>query len=191
LVADRVYERHSSLFAPVVHQNFAKTVEISKLSAELFGLPRDIFTGDISGVSISELFLGHRFYREAGYFLTDALLVTNPIDALYAIHKTLVGIRKGALIDRVGQREASPADVNRAFPFDDLFALFFGTLMGTGPPIVDIFHIARVVAKYTPKQCLAPQLDFAKATLEALEAHIVGLNLGELQAKKESRLTDV
>jgi hypothetical protein len=182
-VFDRVYERHSHLFAPVFDRRFEKLEELAQMPADFFVLPRDLFSVDLKSVSIAELFRGQQFYRAAAQFFEAATFSVNPIDALYLVNKAMVGVRKAALIIRMGNASASVADINRALPFDDLFALLFGALLASGPPVVDVFHLASLVQRFSPKQALSPLLAFAKANLEALCAHIDRLDMAEMRAK--------
>jgi hypothetical protein len=181
-VFDRVYERYPHLFAPNFDPRFAKLEQLAAMPANLFMLTKDLFSVDLESVSIAALFRAQQFYHAAAQFYEDAVFAVNPIDALFFLNKVMVGVRKAALIGQMGNAPASVVDINRALPFDDLFALLFGTLLASGPPIVDIFHLASLVERFTPRQSLSPSLGFAKANLEALCAHLDGLDIDAMKA---------
>ncbi|OHT14634.1 hypothetical protein TRFO_14932 [Tritrichomonas foetus] len=68
-------------------------------------------------------------------------------------------------------------DSKQLLSFDDLFSLFFGTLMAADLP--DIFSLAAFIDCYAPKACLSPSFEYAQANMEALVLHCVNVEKEE------------
>ncbi|KAK8857843.1 hypothetical protein M9Y10_012938 [Tritrichomonas musculus] len=64
-------------------------------------------------------------------------------------------------------------DLKQLLSFDDLFSLFFGTLLAADIP--DLFDLAAFVGKFAPKICLSPPFEYAQANIEALVLHCINL----------------
>lgn len=68
-------------------------------------------------------------------------------------------------------------DLKQLLSFDDLFSLFFGTLLAADIP--DLFDLAAFVGKYSPKICLSPPFEYAQANIEALVLHCINMEKEE------------
>jgi hypothetical protein len=118
------------------------------------------------------LFQSDEYFRAAGGLLEFAMWMSNPIDALYYVHRGIVGIQKGAIIHRhKGEETVAIEAMTEFLCFDDLFALLFGTVLGTGLMHFDIYYIAWFIEKFAPRESLSPAFDYAKATVEGLASH--------------------
>ena len=155
--------------------------ELPNFAAKQFLLPENLLGKDVGDLAIGVLFRENQYFRAASMFLEQALFMPNPIDCLYFVHKTLLGIHKGALINRMGGNSVSMNDVKQLLCFDDLFALFFGCLMATGPPTTDIHYCAWMIEEFTPKESLSPSFEYAQANLEALAMHCKRLDVQRLR----------
>lgn len=179
---NRCYEKHPGFFAPKMPENLEKLCALPHFKARQFLLPEKMIGGEIGDATIGDLFRGNPFFRAASMFLENSVYETNPVDALYQVHKTLLGIHKGALINRKKDVEASVEDIKQLLCFDDLFALFFGCLMGTGPPTVDVFYVAWIIEHFAPKDSLSASFEYAQANLEALAMFCKRLDLEKLRS---------
>ena len=186
---NRCYELFHSFFAPspnelnMQDEDTLKVFRIKQIPCKIFPLPwRLIDTRSCSNLeekTISQLFASDHIYYNAAIFLYHSIFEPNPIDSLYLIHKSLILIHKGALINRLDGRPASVDDVNQILCFDDLFSLFFGTM--TASEVPDIFSLANFIDKYAPKPCLSPSFEYAQANIEALVIHLKNLDIEKLQ----------
>jgi hypothetical protein len=185
-IFDRVYERHPELFAPKLDSRVQKADELSRMPARLFVMPDGFFEESLGSIPIRELFCKEKWVVAAKDCLEAAVFAVNPIDAIFQISQALSEVHNAALIARTGKTDASQAEIRRSVPFDDLFSLFFGVVMATGPPVVDIFRLEALIMNYAPKSCLCPELVFAQTYLEALVAHITDLDIEALTSGNES-----
>lgn len=167
-----------------------KIAKIKALPAHIFPLPWKLLPmkeNECGDLTIRELFDSVPYYRNAGLFLYQAIFDSNPIDALYDIHKTLILIHKGALINQIKGASASLEDVNQILCFDDLFSLFFGTM--TASDIPDIFSLAKFIDLYAPKACLSPSFEYAQANIEALVIHCRNIDIDKIESETKIELS--
>jgi hypothetical protein len=156
---------------------------LSSLPASWFSFPRDVIRMD-DGASVGDVFSADHYFRGAGAFLETAKWMSNPIDALYYVHKGIVGIQKGAFINRVNENFAVQLnDVDEFLCFDDLFGLLLGTLLGVGAMNVDICYIGWFIGQFAPRESLSAAFDFAKATVEGLAAHCAAFDIEAFKAE--------
>ena len=179
-IFNRCYEKYPSFFAPKTLEIVNKIGVVSDYPAKQFLLPHKMLGVEVKDQSIGFIFRNNQFYRNASMFLENSLFMCNPIDALYYIHKTLTGIHKGALISRMDGAAANVADIKRLLCFDDLFALLFGCLMATGPPVIDVFYLCWFIENYAPKS-LSPSFEYAQTNLVALAVHCRKLDFEKLE----------
>lgn len=169
-IFNRCYEKYPSFFAPTTVDSVNMLSLVPDFPARQFLLPRHLLGVELEDQSIASIFRNNQFYRNAAMFLENSMYMCNPLDALFCVHKTLTGIHKAAFISRVGVNAASIEDIKRLLCFDDLFGLFFGCLMATGPPVVDVFYLSWLIENYTPKS-LSPSFEYAEANVVALAVH--------------------
>ncbi|OHS92737.1 hypothetical protein TRFO_12280 [Tritrichomonas foetus] len=184
---NRCYEKFSYLFAPKLDKDIEKIAKIKLLPAKIFPLPWELLSVTFAQTTIKEtirdLFRNDNIFYSASLFLYQSIFEPNPIDTLFNVHKTLILIHKGALINRMKGAPASIDDVNQILCFDDLFSLFFGTMTASDVP--DIFSIARFIDQYAPKPCLSPSFEYAQANIEALVIHCRNFDLEKMEAEAE------
>ena len=132
--------------------------------------------------SIGELFKRMNHFKNAADSLLASTFESNPIDALFCIHMALIWINKGAfadLNDNLNESKNSKNQLylgnNQLLCFEDMFALMLGALLGYEKP--DIFFVADMIEKFSPKMSLSPSFDFALANVEGLASHCVSFNL--------------
>jgi len=178
-IFNRVYEKHDKLFFYGDTNTLIKLEKLSMMPANLFLLPLALISKNNPESTIHEVFERDKCFYVASVFLYMAMFNPNPIDMLYYIHKTLVGINKGALINRLGSKTASADDVHQLLCFDDMFSLLFGTLLGSDLP--DVSYISWFIDNFAPKQCLSPPFEYAQANIEALVVHCKNLNLDKFK----------
>ncbi|OHT16720.1 hypothetical protein TRFO_12979 [Tritrichomonas foetus] len=173
---NRCYEKYGKMICSFNYESVLKLNEISKVPAKYFPIPFNLIRTGTPEDPIGSIFEKDVHFQEAANFLDKATFQPNPIDALYQIHKTLVGINKGALFNRVGENgTASIDDVKQLLCFDDMFALLLGTLLGSNKP--DLFFVSTMISNYAPKMSLSPSFEYAQANLEALTEHCLKFDM--------------
>lgn len=183
-IFNRGYEICSSYFAPKINNDIYKIEELKKLPLKLFTLPYNLIRKDNHDLSIGEFFRKDPQFNASSYYLSLSIFCSNPIDALFHIHKSLTLINKGALINKLENRIATVKDISQILCFDDLFSLFFGTLMASDLP--DVFFVSWFINKFAPTNCLSPSFEYSQANIEALVLHCKNINLEDL--KKQSKI---
>jgi hypothetical protein len=180
---NRTYELFPSSFVTTTENALlAKIRDLSEIEVFRHNLPWKLLPRENRGMKIGDLFRNDRYFAAAGQYLSYPIFDANPIDALYRVHKSLVVIHKAAMIHRKNGESASPEDVTELLCFDDLFSLFYGTLMGSDAQ--DVFYVAKMITDYAPKACLSPAFEYAQANMEALVLHCKALNLEEMRVQE-------
>jgi hypothetical protein len=179
-LANRFYERHPDIFAPRGCHLATKLETLSHLPARVFRIRADLLGPSSGGISIGDVFRNNQYFLSAALFLQNAFFQPNAIDAVFECHKALLAVRKAALINRMGASPATIEDMNALLAFDDLFGLLFGTVLATGPPIIDVEYLAWLVTDYGPRQNLAADLEYARANIEGIALHCRNLDIGDL-----------
>ena len=167
---NRAYEKYPTIFKPKFDNIFLKLEILSKMKCKNFLLPFSLISNISKDLIIHDVFKNDKYFFSASLFLFNSIFYSKQIDSLFFIHKTLISIRKAALINRLGPNIASIDDVHELLCFDDLFSLFFGTYLGSDFP--DIFYLSWFIDNFIPKQCLSPSFEYALANLNALVTHI-------------------
>ncbi|EAY08007.1 hypothetical protein TVAG_115660 [Trichomonas vaginalis G3] len=170
VIFDRLYELYPDILFVKKENEAVKMAQLSNLPCELYLLPEKSSPDHISTQPIREAFRNDYYYRSATQFLESSMFCTNPIDDLYAIHKTLLCINKAALMQRMKEKVASINDINELLCFDDLFVLFLGCYLSSD--LYEFMSIADFVARFSPAFCLSNSFEYAQATLESLVTHI-------------------
>jgi hypothetical protein len=181
---NRTYERFPSAFAP--SGPAPDLAAIAALPARWFAYSRAMVGAADGGRSIGAVFRADPLLRAAGQFLETAIWAPNPLDGLFAVHKAIVAIQKGAFINRL--RGGAGPD-SEFLCFDDLFALLFGTLLGTAPDVPDIGWVAWLIGRFAPRDALSAPFDFAKATVEGLAAHCAAFDADAFAAEHREEET--
>jgi hypothetical protein len=184
----RAYEKFPGLFAPALVTPRVELSGLPGLPARWFSFPREMVGAAVADRTIAELFGRDKHFRAAGRLLEFGQWMPNPIDALYYVHTALAAIQTGALLNRA--KEKTLADADGFVCFDDLFALFFGTYLGTGPPNVDLFFIAWFIGKFAPRESLSVAFEFARATVEGLAAHCAAFDIEAFTAEHQAGCSD-
>ncbi|OHT12293.1 hypothetical protein TRFO_17990 [Tritrichomonas foetus] len=111
-------------------------------------LPREVFRGD-------------PFYGEAIYYLEEMNFMTNPLDIMLCVQRTVKAIEKAA---------SHYSEEKISFSFDDTFSLFIGvTLASDIPEFVDL---ANFVNEFVIIEEIASELLHARATLVACSTYL-------------------
>ena len=166
---NRTYELYPSLFAPKEDPLASKLSKLMEKPAKFFPLPLGLMQKIDKEKPIRTVFTEDKNFFAASQFLTNAEFDTNPIDALYNVHKCLIGIHKAAIINRLGETAASFEDMNQMLCFDDLFSLFIGTSLASELPSFN--RLISFITDYSPKACLSPSFEYALSNFEALLIH--------------------
>lgn len=171
VIFDRLYiKNHNLVYKQEMDDRSQKVPEISRRPIKLFKVPNGMLLSN-GGASIREVFQNEYFFHSASLFLNEMIYVTNPIDALYFMYRSLLMIQKAALMKELsGKGEACIEDLNKLLPFDHLFALLVGVLLASDIP--DFFAVADFVKRFTPSRCLSDDFDYAYAAVNSLSVHL-------------------
>lgn len=170
VIFDRLYELYPSFMFTKTQKEVVKMSDLSDLPCELFFLPKDSAPNHTEKLSMREAFQKDYYFGNATKFLESTMFCTNPIDDLYAIHRTLLCINKAALMQRMKEKVASFNDINQLLCFDDLFVLFLGCYLSSD--LYEFMSVADFVSRFSPAFCLSNSFEYAQATLESLVTHI-------------------
>jgi hypothetical protein len=169
-IFNRCYELHSDYFSQKPDLGVLQKLKaLGELEILHFPLPWRLLPEFDRAVGIAEFFHNDPFFSAAAQFLSGALFESNPIDALYYVHKCLTSIRKAAMIHGTSSAAVGPQGMATLLCFDDLFSLFFGIFLAS--ELVDVFFIESLVNQFAPKASLSPSFEYAQANLEALVLH--------------------
>jgi hypothetical protein len=124
--------------------------------------------------TVREYVLRDENWSKAAGTLSLALFASNPFDALYFVHLTLVDIKLTALAN-VQKNSGSADDVTLSF--DDMFALFLTVFLGSD--LIDIFSLAMFVRTFAPEN-MSSSFEYARMMLDALDVHVRNVDFGEL-----------
>lgn len=180
VIFNRCYELNEDVFTS--HSSgdlFVKVERLGLIPAVKYSMPWELMKTDDVNIPIGEYFRSDKEYARASDTLYKSTFASNPIDALYAVHRTLVQIHRGALVNKYGEKARHAEDGSTVLCFDDLFALFFGTLLASDIP--DLHYISKLTDDFAPKSLLSPPFEYAQANTEALVLHVIQLNLEQLQ----------
>ena len=181
-IFNRCYEKFPHFFAPKTLEDVNQLCAVPDFQARQFLLPKEMLAVEITDQSISSIFRDDEYYRRASQYIESSIFMCNPVDALFCIHKCLIEIHTAAMHNRKDLDEEGVDPSKQLLCFDDLFALFFGCLMGTGPPTTDVFYLSWLIGQFAPKESLSPSFEYAEANLEALAMHCKKINIGTLQS---------
>jgi hypothetical protein len=187
VIFNRSYELLPEVFAPPTDPALlVKLRELSKLEAVHFLLPWGLLPKVESSVPIGELFRNDEHFGAAADILSLPLFDTNPIDALHSIHNCLAAIRVAAIVHQKGGEKATADDRTKVVAFDDLFALFFGTVLGA--ETTDIFFVGALIENFTPRESLSPVLEYAQANLQALVEYCRTISVAKVLEQRHPRV---
>jgi hypothetical protein len=184
VIFDRVYERRRRLWLPDPHDEARILEQIAVLPTRLHEFPVNDLTPEELALPIRTYFKSAQFFGGAAEFLSEIVFLTNPIDALYSVHRALRLINKAALLKRLANKgSATETDLKKVLGFDDLFSLLVGVVLASDVP--DFFEVAKYIDAFAPKNCLSNSFEFALAAVAALSVHFTSLNVDELRARLE------
>ena len=145
-----------------------KMEALGKINCQQFPIPWVFMRSEDKDLSMRELFQRDGSFGKASTYLFVSMFACNPIDALYSVHVALEAIHEGAATNK---NHGNKGDGRKTvICFDDLFSLFFGTILASDIP--DIVYIQMLVCEFAPKGCLSPAFEYAQANIEAMITHI-------------------
>ena len=195
---NRVYELFHELFAPKFPDEIIKIEKMSNLQADEFEVPLDMVHHKkmTKKESMHDLFAQDKLFSLASKYMELALFMSNPIDALFFVNKSIVKTSKAALINRgiielcsdeeftineknycIMDHDEIENDIKQMICFDDMFVLLLGTVFCSDKP--DIFFLSWFISNFLPKQFLTPSFEYASANLEALADHCLRFEFKE------------
>ena len=172
IILDRLYERKPEvLISGKYKEEQDMMMELSREPLLRFNFPIQCQGPDDAGLSVREFFQKEQFFRGSSLFLNELMFLTNPVDALYFVHKSLLSIQKAALLKELhlANEEATPDHLKKLLSFDDLFAFLVGAVLGSDIP--DFFVFAEFAEKYAPQDCMCNSFEYAQTALCALGLH--------------------
>jgi len=107
--------------------------------------------------------------------------MTNPVDALFFVHRGLLGVHRASLLHRKRDEPLTGMDLKQIVCFDDLFALLVGVVAASD--IDDFAAFAEFVESYTPARGIAKAFEYAKAAISALRLHFASVDIDALEAR--------
>ncbi|OHT10917.1 hypothetical protein TRFO_19594 [Tritrichomonas foetus] len=177
---DRLYEKYSQKLIPDFSKSVEQLYDITKLQLKYFHIPKwfHLQPEDLEK-PISEFFQNDQLLKETTLLIDESTFATNPIDALYSIHKSLLKIHKSGLIHGSNENNNSTHDENsKLLSFDDLFSLLIGVLLSSN--LTDVFGLCHFLEKFAPKNCLSNPFEYAHAGITALVMHCKNLTADSL-----------
>lgn len=180
-VFHRCYEKYPSFFAPKFNGLPSKMEEIAELPAKLFHIPGRYMDSDDMEQPIRELFGNNQYFKSAAMFLYQTVFCSNPLDALYNVHKSLMMVHKAALLNEKKNGEVGVDDLKQIICFDDLFSLFFGTLMCSEHP--DMGYTQWLIASFLDINSLSSPFEYAATNLEGIVSHCKNIRIDEYRQK--------
>lgn len=180
-IFNRCYEKYPSFFAPKTLEDVNRLCRIPSFLAKQFLLPHSMLAVEITDQTVESVFRDDEGFRKASEFMERSVFMCNPVDALFCIHNCLIQIHTAAMHNRKDLDEDNSDPSKQLLCFDALFALFFGCLMGTGPPTTDVFYLSWLIGQFAPKESLSPSFEYAEANLEALAMHCRNIDISALE----------
>jgi hypothetical protein len=136
-------------------QELGKKVPIEELGVD------DAFLPEHDALcSVSDVFGKEELTQKASLHLEFALLMTNPIDAIYEIHEMIIYLEKAAM------KHGSQGMV----PFELGMGLFIGTLLSSAIPNFE--ELAEFVYDFGPMSGMCPEFEFTRTTVRAAYDHV-------------------
>ena len=175
-VFNRVYEKFPTVFWRQQDADLQKVWRFASMPLSSLNLPLEMLSRRWDGeAAIETVFRNEPLFHPASMFLFLAIFESNPIDALFAVHRCLLCIKKGAWINSKKDSgvPVNLEEVNNCLCFDDFFSLLLGVVIGSDVP--DVFYLSWFVATYIPRDKVSPAFSFALANLEGLTGHFHGL----------------
>jgi hypothetical protein len=183
VIFDRFYETlHRSGTAP----NFDRQKilwQVARLPMKVFYCPIEIKGQTDCEVPIRDWYLRNHRFRGASLFLDEAALATNPIDALYLVHRALLAMRSASVMRIKRTEPLTSDDLKTLLCFDDLFSLLVGVLLASELP--DLFSFVQFVETFAPYKSLVNQFEFAKAALTALKLHFEAIDMDVMRKRAQ------
>ena len=175
-VFNRVYEKFPTVFWREPDADLQKVWRLASMPLSSLSFPIELLSRRWDGeASIEAVFRHEPLFHPASMFLFLAIFESNPIDALFAVHRSLLCIKKGAWINsrKDSGVPVSIEEVNNCLCFDDFFSLLIGVVIGSDVP--DVFYLSWFVTTHIPRDKVSPAFSFALANLEGLTGHFHGL----------------
>jgi hypothetical protein len=188
IIFDRFYEKRQQKPLRIVLESQRKLWRLSHLPLRLFNCP--VIVKDLSefDVPIRDYFFNEYFYRCSSLFMNEMIYVSNPVDALYYMHRGILAIHKAALMQRKREDEITPEDLNEILCFDDFFLLLVGVVLASDIP--DFFEMAKFIDTFTPQRSLSNSFEYAQAAIGALVLHFNAIDVDELTRRATEEKTD-
>lgn len=171
VIFDRAYEFNPLVFFTNNRNNDQeKLFKLGKLAIKHFQIPTG-YKPEESSIPIRDFFLNDHFFHESSLFLDQTNYITNPIDAIYYIHKALNLINKAAILRNVGKlAEPTIRDITYLLCFDDQFSLLIGVLLASDIP--NFFQFADFIVNFSPEKYLCNSFQYALSAVKALSTYI-------------------
>ncbi|EAX87471.1 hypothetical protein TVAG_148380 [Trichomonas vaginalis G3] len=162
LVFDEVYPLNTQL----LHTNLSEDIvsKIRQMTIAELDPPRDFCPKWNNDDIASVVFKNNEFFKEAIDIIETIHFYSNPLDVLRIIYMAL------NVIERAASYYANDKSSISMLPFEVMFALLIGTVLGSSTP--EIVQLSQFTINYTPKFGLTSEYQFALAKLTALSLHL-------------------
>lgn len=161
-IFDESIAKNYDFFFPGRDNNLYKVVKNLKIS--VLGPPKDYFFVDCpDDALVAEIFKMDQLYNEAGKYLTNISLLTNPLDILHEISLSLECIQNAV-------KRTSKHENDAVLPFETIFSLFFGSLLTSDLP--DFEETVTFLSDFAPNGKLSPSFQYTLVTISAALAQL-------------------
>lgn len=131
--------------------------------------PPQLYIGSHSSTdSVTDVFTSIPSFKSIISSFSSISFCTNPIDALYEVHKVLMCVQ-----DVISETNKKHQKSVKLFEFETIFSLFFGIVVSSDIPNFE--EIAKFIIDFVPESSLSPSLSYANVTISASLAHCLDL----------------
>jgi hypothetical protein len=182
IVYDRLYEKKWRTVMPPDDSITDTIIQASRLPVKVFHFPYDAPFTMFRDMEVREYFLTQFSRDNPDMFLSELMFLTNPLDCLFCVHRSITSINCALVTTHIGsRREVTAQDLRQVMNFDDMFSLLIGILLASDVP--EFVTIAEYVGRFGPQQALSCSFLYARASLSALVSHFRSLNVEALRSE--------
>ena len=161
IVFDRLYEKHPNFLFLDLDSNFEYISKISLKSVKQFRFP-DNFPVDQEAI-MRDFVQSVEVLGNGAIDLNVSSFVTNPVDALFYVHKALTCVYEFLHLFQNGDSR------NQFLSFDNVFSIFVAIYLASDVP--NVFSLQYFIDTFAPKLISHP-LEYASSAVSALVLHL-------------------
>lgn len=165
LVFDEVYSKNPNLLHNTINDDLL--AKVRNLTIGELDPPKDFCPKWKDSDLVVDVFRNDPKFKDAIKLVETVQFYSNPLDILHVIYETL------CIIERAASYYAKDKSMISMLPFEVMFALLLGTVLGSSNP--EIIQLSDFTIRYTPRNGLTSEYQFALAKLTALSLHFKSL----------------